>query len=128
MPHFEKSLNKESKNQGFNLEGSVFAQWRDNNRLFEQHDFSKWKIDRFVKRPHEQRLIRQFFLDNIQIMKEIYANMQAISSLYPGISGSAFSEFCQMAGLIDKQFSLSTADRLFIAANYDVNDDAGDNS
>ena len=54
--------------------------------------------------------------------------MQAISTLYPGISGDAFSEFCQMAGLIDKQFTLSTADRLFIAAKYDANDDAGDNS
>lgn len=33
-----------------------------------------------------------------------------------------------MSGLIDKQFSLSTADRLFIAANFDANDDSGDNS
>lgn len=58
MPHFQKSTNKANKNAGFNQDGSVFAQWRDNNRIFEQHDFAKWKIDRFVKRPHELRLIR----------------------------------------------------------------------
>lgn len=129
VPHFQKQEKaKEVKIEVFSKDGSVFAQWRDNNRLFEQHDFSKWKIDRFVKKSQEMTEIKQFFLDNIQHIKEIYANMQAESILYPGVSALAFSEFCQAANLIDKTFSLSTADRLFIAANYDVSEDAGDNS
>ena len=52
-----------------------------------------------------------------------------MSTLYPGISQLTFSDFCQDANLIDKKFNLSSADRLFIAANYmDSKVDQGNNS
>jgi hypothetical protein len=40
----------------------------------------------------------------------------------------AFSDFCQDSGLLGKHFNISTADRLFISANYNDAADAGANS
>lgn len=59
----------------FDKDASVFALWKDNNRLFEQHDFTKWKLDRFVKQHEDQVAVKEFFKDKMHNVKEIYANL-----------------------------------------------------
>ena len=101
---------------------SVFAQWRDNDRILDA-DFKRWKLERFVKSEEEQENIKSFLRANVAKIKEFYTNLQASSDLYPGISQLAFGDFCYSANLYDKYFSVATADRLFIAANFDTNED-----
>lgn len=106
---------------------SVFAQWRDNDRILDS-DFGRWKLERFIKSEDEQEGVRSFLRANVAKIKEFYTNIQAQSDLYPGISQLAFGDFCFNANLYDKYFTIASADRLFIAANFDTNEDVGDNS
>ena len=56
--------------------------------------------------------------EHIFIVKEMYAHLQSESESYPGIGQIIFSHFCKDCGMIGKNFNISTADRLFISANY----------
>lgn len=128
-PVYRKQLATRFKKEvAFDKEKTIFASWKDNNKLLEEHDYHKWKLSRFVKKDNDRVDVKKFFDTNLDTFKEIYANVQAISAEYPGITGPAFSEFCQKSGLLDKHFGLAAADRLFIAANYDINEEQGDNA
>ena len=76
VPHFRKQGKaKEAKAEVFSRAGSVFAAWKDNDRLGEHHDFAKWKIDRLIRKERDMAQVRDFFKDNISHIKEIYANL-----------------------------------------------------
>ena len=85
-------------------------------------------MTRFVKDEAEQTLVTNFIREHIAELKEVYAQLQSESSNYPGISQLSFSDFCQDSGLIGKHFNISTADRLFISANYNDSANSGGNS
>lgn len=103
MPIYRKVLAERSKKDIiFDKEKTVFAMWKDNNRLLVDHDYHKWKMPRFVKKEQERNEVKEFCDKNLDLFKEIYANVQSTSNEYPGISSLAFRDFCQKAKLIDK--------------------------
>ena len=104
----------------------MFAQWKDNNKLLVDYDYHRWKLHRFVKKEQDRTDIMAYLDENLDMFKEIYANVQSASNEYPGISSLGFRDFCYKSRFIDKQFHASAADRLFIAANYDLDYNEGD--
>ena len=65
--------------------------------------------------------------ENLDSFKQFYINLLGMSDLYPGISLKTFTEFCTKCNLLDKQFNILQVNRQFIAANIDINEEAGDN-
>ena len=104
VPFFRKesSLKRAQIVKQFQKDKSIFAAWKDNNKILTDHDYQMWKLPRFVKKEADQADVRRFMNEHLEDFKEFYANAQAISNLFPGISSPAFAEFCQQSKLIDK--------------------------
>lgn len=50
-------------------------------------------------------------------IKEIYANLQADSPLYPGVAATTVSNWCVQMGLVDNRFRVADSDRHFTSAH-----------
>jgi len=75
----------------FKKEASVFAHWMEDSGTtlelcLESQDFMKWKVPKFVKNEDDIKPIKKFFRKNFKELKDLYANLQAESSGYPGVS------------------------------------------
>ena len=55
-------------------------------------------------------------------------NLISDSPTYPGINMLTFSQFCENCKIFDKNFNIATADRLFIAANFNDYGEVAGNS
>lgn len=101
---------------------SVFADWReDTPKVVKdciEHDTKYWKLFKFIKDPVEMAEVVAVVREHLPMLKEIYANLQAESHLYPGVSVATITAFCLDMKLKDKHFHKEDANRLFINSHF----------
>jgi hypothetical protein len=62
VPFYRKKLAlRYRKDVEFDREKTLFAGWKDNNRLLVDHDYQKWKLTRFVKKQADRSEVVRFF-------------------------------------------------------------------
>ena len=86
----------------------------------DKHDFVYWKGKRFIKEESDFERSKQFVKEHIQLIIQIYKNLQAESPIYPGITSQTICDFCKKSKMVDKDFGIATSDRLFIASTVKV--------
>ena len=119
--------------RSFKKETSVFDKWiEDNEKIYKQCieiDSQYWKIARFVKDEEDQANIYKVLLDNFPILKNNFLYVASTSN-FPSITLNEMTAYAKTTNIFDKNLTMPTLDRLFIAANVDLNGngDAGSNS
>jgi len=95
----------------------VFSFWREDKDLNILRgiafDTECWKI-RFVKSEETQKNIKEIVIANFWLLKTLFIELIA-NSQYPAITRDDFAKWVSSLGLIDAQFLISDAERLFIA-------------
>ena len=83
-------------------------------------EIKKWKVPRFIKDPEDYEACVKLLRTHLRQVTSIFINLIATST-YPNISWIDFSNFVSECKLVDgKNLQLSTIDRLFIATNFEV--------
>ena len=107
------------------MNANVFDEWIvDTDETYKELvDFDEfwWKVNRFVKDPEDYANIKNLLVKHMKILKLIYTTLIACSD-FPNISWLDFAQFIKECDILDKNLNLSAVDRLFIAANVEVED------
>ena len=86
----------------------------------DKHDFNFWKGRRFIKEDSDFERSKQIIKEHMPLIMQLYANLQGESTSYPGITSQTIGDFCKKSKLMDKDFNLSTSDRLYIASTVKI--------
>ena len=82
-----------------------------------------WKLARLVKDPDERNKVEVVVRRHYARLKHIFLHLASLST-FPNIGWIDFSTFCTQCRLIEKNITLATIDRIFIAANVELESQA----
>jgi len=124
---YRKDVKKLQIVRRFIKETSVFAQWKldDANTIKKclEHDFKYWKVSKFLKDKLDYNNLAECVKQNFPKLKAIHLYLCAKSN-FPSTTMNDFTTYARKAKLHDKNLNQSSIDRLFIATNYEVEQQA----
>ena len=103
---------------------SVFTKWRtDTEDVREKstfgHDFTLWKLEKFVKDVDQRNIIERCIFDNFFKLKSMFLEIVSETS-FPQMSQLGWHSMCVRMGIIDKKhLKLVDVDRIFISARFE---------
>ena len=101
---------------------SVFRDWKvDTTRGLDETaclDIRQWKVRRFVKDEADYNRVEETIKANFQRIKHLFTVLIATPE-FPNIGQLSMGNWCEEAGLLDKQLLVADIDRCFIAANLE---------
>jgi len=123
IPLFAKQLKNTVKERVYDHANSVFKDWiPDDAKAVDQmlkHDFTYWKVPRFVKDANEQESCKFIIKQNIAQLMKVWHYLRC-KSLFPGVGFLDFVAWVNSIKLVDEKCSMNTIERTFIAANVEL--------
>ena len=121
---FKKQFKSKIVTRVFRKDQSVFAKWReDDQNILDKcynHDMQNWKLSKFVKEETDLMGVNKIIKKYYPMFKANHL-FNSSTSTFPFTSLNDFTIYAKRNNLVDKNLSQSTIDRLFIAANVELN-------
>ena len=122
IPPYVKPLKHKYNIRRFKKETSVFQRWKKDDDFILQdaaaHDFSYWKVARFVKKVEDLEDLKKVIRENFFELKNMHIYNSA-NSTFPACSMLEFTKFSKRCEFPDRNVSISQIEREFIAANFE---------
>ena len=122
MPYVKPKKHKYNIRR-FKKETSVFQRWKKDDDFTLQdaaaHDFSFWKVPRFVKKEEDLEDLKKVIRDNFFELKNMHI-YNAANSTFPACSLLEFTKFSKKCEFADKNMSMAQIEREFIATNFEI--------
>jgi len=127
LPIKQKRIRKRVILSRFDKNNSVFKEWEvDTDSMLKKSfeaDMAYSKIKKFTVDQNTYNEVTEVLFKHIRKIKDIFTYGIGTSS-FPSISWMDFSGMCQSWRINDKNLSIATIDRVFIATNVELTDQA----
>ena len=108
IPEFTKELKSNKNKREFNHSASVFKNWKREGKTeiskALQHDFTYWKVPRFIKEEGDITTIKEYIRENWDMLNQIFLTTAAHGN-FPTLSWLDFEKFVRKANLMDKNIT-----------------------